>query len=157
MRKSRLINISVKIERFQKITEMYIHNKVESAKERKNTMNALSIVNSGTIFKTLRLVDVEKVILPFLGKWKCRLPYVCASELTSILQKTEQLVQPLRGLQIEDLDAIGAIQAKEIANKPLCLIEEAFNNISKVKSGKRNPLVLLQPQKYCTWQFRLFL
>jgi hypothetical protein len=85
-----------------------------------------------------RLVDVEEIVLPFLNKWKCRLLYACASELTSTLQKTEQLVQPLRRLQIEDLDAISAIQGNSIADKPFCLIEEVFENISAVKSGRRS-------------------
>lgn len=85
----------------------------------------------------IKLEDTERVVLPFLGKWKCRLPYDCASELTYTLQKTETLIQPLRRLQVEDLDAINAIRDDETSLKPFYLIKEGFENISRTRSGRR--------------------
>lgn len=132
-----MISISVKIKRFQKIVGEVYPNQDGISKGEQEYDECVRHREFWDNLHKIRLEDTEKVVLPFLGKWNCRLPYDCASELTSTLQKTEQLIQPLRKLQIEDLDAMGTVQGNEIASKPFCLIEEAFSNISKVKSGRR--------------------
>lgn len=76
-------------------------------------------------------------VIPFLNKWKCRLPYKCAPELTVALQKVEPLLRPLRGCDIESVDLLAPIDMKDGTLRTLTLIEKAFNRIYTVKAGRR--------------------
>lgn len=132
-----MIGASVKIERFQKIVGEVFPKANGITKGEEEYEKCVGHREFWDNLNKIRLEDTKSVVLPFLGKWKCRLPYDCASELTSTLQKTEAFIQPLRGLQTEDLDVVGAIQGNEVASVPFYSIEKAFSNISKIKSGRR--------------------
>lgn len=81
--------------------------------------------------------DLRTIVIPFLNKWKCRLPYECAPKLTEALQRVEQLLQPLRGCDIESVDLLAPIDMKDGTLRTLTLIEKAFNRIYTVKAGRR--------------------
>lgn len=81
--------------------------------------------------------DVKDVVLNFVNKWRCRIPYVCASELHRVLHKTHILFQLLKeeNLQIEsiDFDRMLRRRGKSVKN----IIRDIFDSISKVKAGRR--------------------
>jgi hypothetical protein len=86
----------------------------------------------------IKTIDVETIVLPFLNKWRCRLSRTCVSKLSLALQNTEQLLGPLRKLNIEDLDTLGAIQNTISGMGQFSCIENAFKNIQEVKAGRRS-------------------
>lgn len=80
---------------------------------------------------------VEQILIPFLNKWKCRLPYQCAQRLTSVMQETEQWLPNLRGLHIEDVDFLAPIKVGSEAMRVFALVEKIFAPIQLVKAGRR--------------------
>lgn len=85
----------------------------------------------------IRFSDVNEIILPFLNKWQCRLPYKCARGLTIALQQSEMLLKPLRSFKIESADFLQQILVQGRKMKILILLQEIFDVISKVKAGRR--------------------
>jgi hypothetical protein len=81
--------------------------------------------------------NVRTIVIPFLNKWKCRLPYECASELAVALRKIEPLLKPLRGFNIESTDLLALINVEGKTLRIVKLIEEAFDSIRRVKAGRR--------------------
>jgi hypothetical protein len=86
---------------------------------------------------SIKPIDVEKIVLPFLNKWRCRLSYVCVSNLAVALQKAEQWLSPLRRLSIEDLDITKSVQNANIGSSPFAYIEKAFKTIQEVPAKQR--------------------
>jgi len=80
---------------------------------------------------------VRRIVIPFLNKWKCRLPYECAPQLTVALRKAEPLLQPLRGFDVESTDILNPINVKGRTLRILALIEEVFDSIQGVRAGRR--------------------
>lgn len=81
--------------------------------------------------------QVKDIVVSFLNKWQCRLPYECVPGLTVALQKAEPWLQPLRGSNIEDVDLLKPIKIKGEEIRILTLIENVFNTIQKVRAGRR--------------------
>jgi hypothetical protein len=81
--------------------------------------------------------SVRKIVIPFLNKWKCRLPYECASELAKAMQRVEPLLKPLRNFKIESVDLLASISVEGKMLRILELIEEVFDAIQQVKAGRR--------------------
>jgi hypothetical protein len=85
-------------------------------------------------------IDEDKVltvVLQFLNKWQCRLPYKYASELTEAIRKVEPLLKPLRNLSIEDADLLASVNVEGKTIKVLELIEQVFSIVQRVKAGRR--------------------
>jgi hypothetical protein len=80
--------------------------------------------------------NVRKIVIYFLNKWRCRLPYECAPQLAASLKKAEPLLKPMRNFSIESVNLI-PIKAGSKTLRVLELIEKVFEVIQKVKAGKR--------------------
>lgn len=85
----------------------------------------------------IRFSDVNDIILPFLNKWQCRLPYECAKGLTTALQQSEILLKPLRSFKIQSADLLQQVLVQRRKMKILILLQDIFDVISKVKAGRR--------------------
>jgi hypothetical protein len=81
--------------------------------------------------------SVRNIVIPFLNKWKCRLPYECASELAKVMQKAEPLLKPIRNFKIESVNLLVSINVEGKTLRILELIEEVFDAIQQVKAGRR--------------------
>ncbi|MEM3389785.1 MAG: hypothetical protein QW491_10305 [Thermoproteota archaeon] len=81
--------------------------------------------------------DVRTIVIPFLNKWKCRLPYECAPKLTVALQEVEPLLKPLRRYDIGRVNLLMPIGIEDGTLRKLVLIEKVFNRIYSVKAGRR--------------------
>lgn len=80
---------------------------------------------------------VRTIVIRFLNKWQCRLPYECAPQLAIALRKVEPLLQPLRGHNIESTDLLTSINIEGRTSRILKLIEEAFDSIQRIRAGRR--------------------
>ena len=80
---------------------------------------------------------VQNIVVPFLNKWRCRLPYECVPGLTATLQRAERWLQPLRGLNIEDVDLLEPVKIKDEEIRTFILVENVFNAIQKVRARRR--------------------
>ena len=87
--------------------------------------------------KNVNSDQVKDIVVSFLNKWRCRLPYECVPGLTVALQEAEPWLQPLRGSNIEDVDLLKPIKIKGEEIRILTLIENVFNTIQKVRAGRR--------------------
>lgn len=80
---------------------------------------------------------MEGVVLNFLNKWACRIPYGCASELQRALQKTHTPFQLLKHKKLEietvNFDEIIGSNGKSAKD----IIKEIFDTPSKVKAGRK--------------------
>lgn len=81
--------------------------------------------------------QVEQTVVQFLNKWRCRLPYQCVPELTSVLKKTEQWLGTLRKLRIEDVDLLAPMSVESEEIRRFMLIEKVFSLIQWVRAGRR--------------------
>jgi len=81
--------------------------------------------------------SVRKIVIVFLNKWKCRLPYECASQLVEALRKAEPLLKTMRDFSIESADLLASINAEGKTLRVLWLIEKAFDIIQQVKAPRR--------------------
>jgi len=70
--------------------------------------------------------SVRTIVIPFLNKWKCRLPYKCASQLAEALGKVEPLLKPMRDFSIESADLLAPIN---VEGKTLRILELIKKNI----------------------------
>lgn len=85
----------------------------------------------------VKTIHVRDVMVPFLNKWQCRLSYKCVPALTTALQRTERWLQPLRGLNIEDIGLLEPIEIKNEEIRTFSLIEKVSETIQKVRAGRR--------------------
>jgi hypothetical protein len=86
---------------------------------------------------TIRTEDVQKVVVLFLNRWRCRLPELCVAELGSVLRQSEQLISPLRRIDIEDMEVLRTSESFDTKLRMLPLIENLFETIQKVRAGPK--------------------
>ena len=82
--------------------------------------------------------NVKEIVVPFLNKWQCRLPYDCAQGLTDALQSMESWLRPLRGFSIDMVDLNDSTKLKSDDRRIFMHIEDIFDVIRKVKAGRRS-------------------
>lgn len=79
--------------------------------------------------------SVKTIVLPFLNKWQCRLPYECVPQLTATLRDIEERLEPLRRLNIARADLLKP--TTDSGEPIIILIDEIAEQICQVKAGKR--------------------
>lgn len=78
--------------------------------------------------------DVNKIVLNFLNKWKCRIPYKCAPRLQMALQKTHTLFSILKD---EKLEALDFCRVTVTGDRIKDVIKQIFVVLSKVKVNRK--------------------
>jgi len=126
----------VKLEEFLRVVgEVYPSQKVEEGEcQYERCLGHREIWDN---LSTISEDDVRTIVLPFLNKWKCRLPYKCDSPLAEALREIEPLLKPTRGISIESADPLAPINVEDKTLRVLELIEEAFDVVQQVKAGRR--------------------
>ena len=127
----------VKLEKFLRVVgeDFPNHNNVE-----KGELQYEECIKHREIWDNLSNMNednVRKIVIYFLNKWRCRLPYECAPQLAASLKKAEPLLKPIRNFSIESVNLLIPIKAGSKTLRVLELIEEVFEVIQKVKAGKR--------------------
>ena len=75
-------------------------------------------------------IKTESFILKFLNRWKCRVGYVCTSNLTITIRESSELLSKFKNHRLEEV-SLGSLQ-DDSSN-----IQEVFRRISSVQAGKR--------------------
>jgi len=131
-----LVKPIVKLEDFLRVVrEVFPNQGVDKGEEQYE--ECLSHREIWDNFDNVKTIYARDVMVPFLNKWQCRLSYECVPALTTALQKTELWLQPLRGLNIEDIDLLEPIEIKNEEIRTLSLIEKVSETIQKVGAGRR--------------------
>jgi hypothetical protein len=128
--------LEVKLEEFLRVVREVFPNQNMEEGERQYD----ECLGHREIWDNLNNIDEDStrtIVIPFLNKWKCRLPYECASELAEALRKVEPLLKPIRDFNIESVDLLASINVEGKMLRVLELIEKAFNVIQRVKAGRR--------------------
>jgi len=61
----------------------------------------------------------------------------CAPRLSKVLQDAEELIRPLRELNIERADLLDPVDVRGRRLRALTLVEKVFDSIQRVKAGRR--------------------
>ena len=104
-------------------------------KETERLLHCARRARTHKLIQNLRNVSsrqVKEIVVSFLNKWQCRLPYECVPDLTAALQEAELWLQPLRGLNIEDADFFKPIKIENEEIRTVSLIERAFFRLFRV-------------------------
>ena len=81
--------------------------------------------------------DVRDIVMKFLNKWKCILPYEKAPELAEKLRELEPKLHPLRNLDIANADLLEVISIGSEKNRILDQIAEVAAPLIELDMGKR--------------------
>jgi hypothetical protein len=81
--------------------------------------------------------DVREIVMKFLNKWKCRLPYEKAPELAEKLRELEPKLRPLRNLNIANADLLEVISVGSEKRRILDQIAKVAAPLIELDMGKR--------------------
>ena len=97
----------------------------------------LEMIGRRDIWESLNAISLNQVInivLKFLNKWKCRIPYDCARKLQLALREAHELFQLLKNMKLETVNFDETIvEGKKVKD----IIKDIFDVVSSVKAGKR--------------------
>ena len=132
-----MVELAVNLEEFLRIVGEVFPNQPGIDKGEKQYEDCITHREMWDNLSIIKPAQVKDVVVNFLNQWQCRLPYGCVPYLTTELQRTERLLQPLRGLDIEHIDLFEPIKIEEKEIRTISLVQNLFTVIQKVRAGRR--------------------